>query len=132
MGSCIPASLRFTFSASLQADIFGFGRSPPLAVQPSFGHFFSRVNDAWISGFRPAHMKGARWVAPSLSNVVVVSVAGGARDYQVNHYDSLVPAFASLGNGLLVGRKSQLQYQDEILSSSRFCNAWLIGLNPKP
>jgi glycosylphosphatidylinositol deacylase len=61
------------------------GRSPPLAVQPSFGHFFSRVNDAWISGFRPAHMKGARWVAPSLSNVVVVSVAGGARDYQVSH-----------------------------------------------
>jgi glycosylphosphatidylinositol deacylase len=60
-------------------------RSPPLAVQPSFGHFFSRVNDAWISGFRPAHMKGAHWVAPSLSNVVVVSVAGGARDYQVSH-----------------------------------------------
>jgi hypothetical protein len=28
----------------------------------------------------------------------------------------LVPAFGSLGNGLLVGRKSQLQYQDEILS----------------
>jgi len=77
MGSFILASLRFTFSASLQANIFGFGKSPSLVVQPSFGHFFSRVNDAWIFGFRLAHMKGAHWVASSLSNVVVF-VARGA------------------------------------------------------
>ncbi len=76
MGSCIPASLKFTFSASLQADIFGSGRSPPLAVQPSFGHFFSRVNDAWIFGFCLAHMKGAHWVASCLSNVVVFVARG--------------------------------------------------------
>ncbi len=77
MGSYILASLRFTFSASLRADIFGFGKSPSLVIQPSFGHFFSRVNDAWIFGFCLTHMKGAHWVASSLSNVVVF-VAGDA------------------------------------------------------
>ncbi|CAK9226433.1 unnamed protein product [Sphagnum troendelagicum] len=78
-------------------------RSPPLAVQPSFGHFFSRVNDAWISGFRPAHMKGARWVAPSLSNVVVVSVAGGARDYQVRSRMASLDGLVPPTNGLTIG-----------------------------
>jgi hypothetical protein len=48
-----------------------------LVIQPSFGHFFSRVNDAWIFGFCLTHMKGAHWVASSLSNVVVF-VAGDA------------------------------------------------------
>jgi hypothetical protein len=47
-----------------------------LAVQPSFGHFFSRVNDAWIFGFCLAHMKGAHWVASCLSNVVVFVARG--------------------------------------------------------
>jgi len=55
-------------------------RSPPLAVQPSFGHFFSRVNNAWIRGYES--VKGEE--AP-LSKVVVVSITGGARDYQVLH-----------------------------------------------
>lgn len=44
-------------------------------MQPSFGRFFSKVNDAWVQGY-----KGAK---PSLADVVVVSIAGGARDYQV-------------------------------------------------
>jgi len=55
-------------------------RSPPLAVQPSFGNFFSRVNDAWIRGYES--VKGEE---PPLSKVVVVSITGGARDYQVLH-----------------------------------------------
>lgn len=51
---------------------------PPLAVQPSFGHFFTRVNNAWIRGYES--VKGGE---PPLSNVVVVSITGGASDYQV-------------------------------------------------
>jgi glycosylphosphatidylinositol deacylase len=61
------------------------------------------VNDAWISGFRPAHMKGARWVAPSLSNVVVVSVAGGARDYQVRSRMASLDGLVPPTNGLTIG-----------------------------
>lgn len=53
-------------------------RSPPLAVQPSFGHFFTRVNNAWIRGYES--VKGED---PPLSKVVVVSITGGASDYQV-------------------------------------------------
>ena len=59
----------------------GAFRSPPLAVQPSFGHFFTRVNNVWIRGYES--VKGSE---PPLSNVVVVSITGGARDYQVPHY----------------------------------------------
>lgn len=55
-------------------------RSPPLEVQPSFGRFFSKVNDAWISGFKSGQSKGSKG---PLSDVVVVSIAGGTRDYQV-------------------------------------------------
>lgn len=53
-------------------------RSPPLAVQPSFGQFFIRVNKAWIRGYESVNGE-----EPTLSKVVVVSITGGARDYQV-------------------------------------------------
>jgi glycosylphosphatidylinositol deacylase len=59
-------------------------RSPPLAVQPSFGHFFSQVNAAWVNGYKPVKVR--RWMTPPLTNVVVVSVTGGAQDYQVLCY----------------------------------------------
>lgn len=68
----------------LQGYLLDFGRSPPLAVQPSFGRFFSRVNAAWVNGYKP--VKGRRWMKPPLTNVVVVSVTGGAQDYQVLCY----------------------------------------------
>lgn len=69
-------------------------RSPPLAVQPSFGRFFTRVNDAWIRGYEP--VKGDR---SALSNVVVVSITGGARDYQVcQDYRSLVEVMLVVGS----------------------------------
>lgn len=58
-------------------------RSPPLEVQPSFGRFFSKVNDAWIQGFKGSVSNGGHWSRPTLSDVVVVSIAGGSRDYQV-------------------------------------------------
>lgn len=65
---------------SVLTGITGAVRSPPLAVQPSFGHFFTRVNNAWIRGYES--VKGSE---PPLSKVVVVSITGGARDYQVPH-----------------------------------------------
>jgi glycosylphosphatidylinositol deacylase len=52
-------------------------------VQPSFGRFFSKVNDAWVQGYKSVRSSGGHLLKPPLSDVVVVSIAGGARDYQV-------------------------------------------------
>lgn len=60
-----------------------FSRSPPVATQPSLGYYFSRVNRAWRNGYGSAQRSGWRSTTPSLSHVVVVSVVGGPRDYQV-------------------------------------------------
>lgn len=65
-------------------------RSPPLAVQPSFGNFFSRVNNAWIRGYESAKESEA-----PLSKTVVVSITGGAHDYQVSSvFRGVIPQFA--------------------------------------
>ncbi|KAG0570658.1 hypothetical protein KC19_6G178400 [Ceratodon purpureus] len=72
-------------------------RSPPLAVQPSFGHFFTRVNNAWIRGYES--VKGSE---PPLSKVVVVSITGGARDYQVRSRMSSLDGIVPPTNGLTV------------------------------
>ena len=66
----------------LTLTVYG-GRSPPLEVQPSFGRFFSKVNDAWIDGYKRVWSSGGQLLKPHLSDVVVVSIAGGVRDYQV-------------------------------------------------
>ena len=60
-------------------------RSPPVATQPSLGYYFSRVNRAWRNGYSSTQMSSWRssTSTPSLSHVVVVSVVGGPRDYQV-------------------------------------------------
>lgn len=59
-------------------------RSPPLALQPSLGHYFSRVNQEWKKGYEVQTSPGGSYVAdPLLSGVVVVSIAGGYNDYQV-------------------------------------------------
>lgn len=55
-------------------------RYPPIALQPSLGHFFSHVNDEWRKGYKA----GLSQSSPKLSNVVVVSVSGGIHDYQVS------------------------------------------------
>ena len=55
-----------------------------MALQPSLGHFFSRVNTEWRKGYEVQTTRAGRWLsAPTLSHVVVISVSGGIRDYQV-------------------------------------------------
>lgn len=61
-------------------------RSPPLALQPSLGHYFARVNHEWRMGFEAQRTHAGHYVSdPVLSHVVVISISGGYHDYQVNN-----------------------------------------------
>ncbi|KAF6153828.1 hypothetical protein GIB67_001061 [Kingdonia uniflora] len=77
-------------------------QSPPVALQPSLGHYFSRINQQWKAGYgiQTSHTGSS---VPSLSHVVVVSISGGIRDYQVRSklgsLDGIVPAT----HGFMIG-----------------------------
>ncbi|XP_004514117.1 uncharacterized protein [Cicer arietinum] len=59
-------------------------QSPPVALQPSLGHYFARVNSEWREGYEVQTTNTGRYVSgPVLSDVVVVSISGAYNDYQV-------------------------------------------------
>ncbi|KAK4782552.1 hypothetical protein SAY86_016654 [Trapa natans] len=59
-------------------------QSPPLALQPSLGHYYAWVNDEWRRGFLVQTTRTGHHVsAPTLSHVIAVSITGGVNDYQV-------------------------------------------------
>lgn len=59
-------------------------RSPPVAMQPSLGRYFARVNSEWREGYKAKTTNTGRYVSsPALSDVVVVSISGAYNDYQV-------------------------------------------------
>lgn len=61
-----------------------FTRSPPVALQPSLGHYYARVNEKWRKGYEVQTSRTGRYVSdPPLSRIVVVSISGGFHDYQV-------------------------------------------------
>ncbi|EFJ30370.1 hypothetical protein SELMODRAFT_145414 [Selaginella moellendorffii] len=79
---------------------------PPLALQPSLGHFFSRINKAWRMGYSSPRSRSGRPRPSSeapLSDVIVISLPGGIYDYQVRSrmasLDTIVPATNSLTVG---------------------------------
>lgn len=61
-------------------------QSPPIALQPSLGHYYEYINQEWKKGYE----------AQTLSRVIVVSISGGANDYQVRSklesVDGIVPS----------------------------------------
>ncbi|XP_075515197.1 uncharacterized protein LOC142549872 isoform X5 [Primulina tabacum] len=58
-------------------------QSPPVALQPSLGHYYSHVNHEWRKGYEVQTSQSGRDIAdPLLSHVVVVSISGGYNDYQ--------------------------------------------------
>ncbi|CAN7044853.1 unnamed protein product [Brassica rapa subsp. trilocularis] len=72
-------------------------QSPPLALQPSLGHYFAKVNREWRKGYEVQTSPGGSHVSePLLCGVVVVSIAGGYNDYQVRSklesLDGIVPS----------------------------------------
>ncbi|XP_057437443.1 uncharacterized protein LOC130729647 isoform X2 [Lotus japonicus] len=71
-------------------------QSPPVALQPSLGHYFARVNSQWREGYKVQTTNTGRYVSdPLLSRVVVVSISGAYNDYQVRSkltsLDNIVP-----------------------------------------
>uniref|UniRef100_A0A0D6QW97 GPI inositol-deacylase n=1 Tax=Araucaria cunninghamii TaxID=56994 RepID=A0A0D6QW97_ARACU len=79
-------------------------RAPPVALQPSLGHFFSRVNRAWRRGYQIQRTRSGRWMSdPVLSNVVVVSISGGIRDYQVRATLASLEGIVPSTHGLTIG-----------------------------
>ncbi|KAG6720154.1 hypothetical protein I3843_03G046000 [Carya illinoinensis] len=88
-------------------------QSPPVALQPSLGHYFASVNQQWRKGYEVETTRTGRFVSdPVLSHVVVVSISGGYHDYQVRtkleSLDGIVPPT----NGFLI-------------SSTGMKNVWL-------
>jgi len=70
-------------------------RSPPVALQPSLGHYFASVNSKWREGYKVLTTNTGRYVSdPVLSNVVVVSISGAYNDYQVLSVFSPLPLYA--------------------------------------
>ncbi|KAM7267450.1 hypothetical protein ACFE04_009616 [Oxalis oulophora] len=71
-------------------------QSPPLALQPSLGHYYARVNEEWRQGYEIQTTRAGIYISdPLLSHVVVISVSGGYNDYQVRSkiesLDGIVP-----------------------------------------
>ncbi|RZB46977.1 GPI inositol-deacylase [Glycine soja] len=71
-------------------------QSPPVALQPSLGRYFARVNSEWIEGYKVQTTNTGHYVSdPVLSHVVVVSISGAYNDYQVRSkltsLDNIVP-----------------------------------------
>lgn len=71
-------------------------QSPPLALQPSLGQYYARVNYAWRKGYEVQTSRSGHYLSdPLLSHVVVVSISGGYHDYQVRSnlqsLDGIVP-----------------------------------------
>ncbi|BAA95706.2 unnamed protein product [Arabidopsis thaliana] len=88
-------------------------QSPPLALQPSLGHYFAQVNREWKKGYEVQTSPGGNYVSdPLLSGVVVVSISGGYNDYQVRSklesLDGIVPS----SHGFMI-------------SSTSMTNVWL-------
>ncbi|KAM2858372.1 hypothetical protein COP2_023920 [Malus domestica] len=69
---------------------------PPVALQPSLGHYFEQVNDEWRKGYEVQTTRAGHHVSgPVLSHVVVISISGSYNDYQVRSksesLDGIVP-----------------------------------------
>lgn len=76
---------------------------PPIALQPSLGQFFLHVNEEWRNGYKTGL---SRTSSAKLSNVVVVSVAGGIHDYQVRSKLALLDGIVPSTHGFMVGSSS--------------------------
>ncbi|XP_021890347.1 GPI inositol-deacylase [Carica papaya] len=71
-------------------------QSPPVALQPSLGHYFTQINEEWREGYQVQTTQAGRFVSdPPLSHIVVISISGGYYDYQVRSklesLDGIVP-----------------------------------------
>ncbi|KAF9666304.1 hypothetical protein SADUNF_Sadunf16G0215700 [Salix dunnii] len=88
-------------------------QSPPVALQPSLGHYFSQVNEEWRKGYEVQTTQTGHYVSDALlSRVVVVSISGGYNDYQVRSKLESLDGIVPPTNGFLI-------------SSTGMKNVWL-------
>lgn len=82
-------------------------QAPPIALQPSLGHYFSQVNHEWKQGFRAqASHAGHAFHDSKLSHVLVISVSGGFYDYQVRSKLASLDGIVPSTNGFMVSSSS--------------------------
>ncbi|XP_020696935.1 uncharacterized protein LOC110110005 isoform X3 [Dendrobium catenatum] len=82
-------------------------QAPPVALQPSLGHYFSQVNHEWKKGFIPqAGHSGHTLYGSKLSHVLVVSVSGGFYDYQVRSKLASLDGIVPSTNGFMISSSS--------------------------
>ncbi|KAL4589214.1 hypothetical protein LXL04_002119 [Taraxacum kok-saghyz] len=67
-------------------------QSPPVALQPSLGHYYKYINQEWKKGYE----------SQTLSRVIVVSISGGANDYQVRSKLESVEGIVPSTHGFMI------------------------------
>nr|GEW49285.1 putative GPI inositol-deacylase PGAP1-like, alpha/beta hydrolase fold protein [Tanacetum cinerariifolium] len=72
-------------------------QSPPVALQPSLGHYYEYINQQWRKGYEVQTFRtGTHLSSAQLSRVIVISISGGGNDYQVRSklesIDGIVPS----------------------------------------
>ncbi|CAM6094752.1 unnamed protein product [Calypogeia fissa] len=83
----------------------------PLPLQPSLGHFYTQVNDAWRKGYETPRTRTGilkRNTEPPLNKVVVVSIFGGTQDYQVRSRFASLDGIIPPTHGLTIGAPGML------------------------
>ncbi|KAL2624469.1 hypothetical protein R1flu_008714 [Riccia fluitans] len=78
----------------------------PVPLQPSLGHLFNRVNDAWRKGYESPRKRMGRFrrkSQPLLGRVVVISIFGGTHDYQVRSRFASLKGIVPPTNALMIG-----------------------------
>ncbi|KAJ0778195.1 putative GPI inositol-deacylase PGAP1, alpha/Beta hydrolase [Helianthus annuus] len=73
-------------------------QSPPLALQPSLGHYYEYINQKWRKGYE---VQTSRAV-PQLSRVIVISISGGGNDYQIRTKLESVDGIVPSTNGFMI------------------------------
>ncbi|KAG9448528.1 hypothetical protein H6P81_008493 [Aristolochia fimbriata] len=81
-------------------------QSPPVALQPSLGHFYLQVNKEWLNGYGVKSSSSAHHNSTPLSHVIIVSVFGGIHDYQVRSKLASLDGIVPPSHGFTVGSTS--------------------------
>ncbi|PPE01285.1 hypothetical protein GOBAR_DD01674 [Gossypium barbadense] len=82
-------------------------QSPPVALQPSLGHYYESINQEWRQGYDVQTAQTGEYVSsPKLSHVVIVSISGGYNDYQVRSKLESLDGIVPPTHGFMIGSTS--------------------------
>ncbi|XP_076883428.1 uncharacterized protein LOC143532200 isoform X1 [Bidens hawaiensis] len=73
-------------------------QSPPIALQPSLGHYYESINQKWRKGYEVQTSR----TAPQLSRVIVISISGGSNDHQIRTKLESVDGIVPSTNGFMI------------------------------